>query len=95
MADRRVPECKQKFYGLFFYNENQLLSIAARFRSDVWQSSLPDAVIAALEPFGHELPEPSPGGVLVSVPTVRGEDKGDPDFGICCIARFSSANRVV
>lgn len=77
LADKRVHKRKQKVEGRFAYHERLLPFIAVHFKSYDQRSSLDDAVMVTREAVGNEHPDPSPGGVLVSAPTVAGDDEGD------------------
>lgn len=78
--NRHVHERKRLDDGRFFYHKRWPPSIAARFGSDVRLRILDDAFMATREVFGDERLYPSSGGVLVSVLTIAGDDKGDWDF---------------
>lgn len=71
------------------YHERQVSSFAGRFMYDVWPSSLDDAVAAPWEPVDDERPEFSPGGIVVSVPTVTGHEKGDWNFRDMLLGSYS------
>lgn len=50
------------------------------FKSDARLRSLDSGVAAVWDVFGNERRWSSPGGVVISVPTVPGDDDGDWDF---------------
>lgn len=76
-----MHERKREVDGLVLYHEHRLQSIAVCFKSDVQLGTLDDAVTGTPDTFGDERPEPSPGSVVESVPTVSGDEKGDWNFG--------------
>lgn len=71
-----MHECKQEADGRLFFHECRLSSIAVRFKSDCQLSSLDDTVTATQEAFGVEHPDTSSGDVVVSFPSVTGDDEG-------------------
>lgn len=81
LAENRVPERKQEVDGQFVYHKSRLPSIAVHFKSEALLSNLDDAVTATREAFDDERPDPSHGGVAVSIPTVTDDEEGHWDLG--------------
>lgn len=70
------------------------MSIAARFKSDVWLCSLDDAVKTTLKTFSEAHWDPFPGGAVVTVVADVCDDKNDLDFGATPLcSRFGREQR--
>lgn len=91
LADNRVKECKLEGDPRFIYHESRLPSIEARFKSDVLLCSLNKVVTATRGAFLDELTDTSHRGVVISVPTVTGDNEGDSNVGI--MPKRSSSGR--
>lgn len=74
LADNRFHKRSGEVDGRFLYYELRLRLLTVRIRSDVPLCSSADAVMMTREAVGDVLQDPSPGGVVVSVLTVAGDD---------------------
>lgn len=80
LAGELVHERNREVDNQVLYNECWLLSITVLCNADVCMRSFDDAVAANRETFGDERPDPFPGGVIVSAPTVVHDKEGDWNF---------------
>lgn len=80
-ADKLVHNCEREIDRQFLYVDRRLLTIAVLFyKCDVRISSLDDAVPANGKALCDELPDHSPGGVVISNLAATGDYDGDCNF---------------
>lgn len=80
LAEQCMHERKQEVGGQTVYQERRLTAIAARLKNVAGLSSIEDAIEELRKALGDKHPDPSHGGIIVSVPNAVVGSKGDCGF---------------
>lgn len=92
-AGKRVNKGEQEIEGRYIYHERLLSSDSILFKFDMRLSSLDHPVAAIWEVRDDGQPEYSPVAVVVSVPSVVCDDKGDWNSGYILSGSASGRER--